>query len=75
MPSSLGKFVNSLSDSDNRDLKSYGLDPDSAETLPTYARWIRLDLATLIFIVDRATVVGGLLLALIAIPLWILALR
>jgi len=62
--------------------ESYGVDPMSVEATPFYARWIREDLIATYFVVSKSAVrievalqIAVLLLVLIAIPLWIIALR
>lgn len=72
---SLGTFADKVIASDLRDLNTYRIEPDSPEALPIYARWARQDLAVLLYVVNRATLIGGVLLMLIAVPLWMLVLR
>lgn len=56
---------------DDRTLSNAGIDSFSDEAVPYYSRWIRQDIILACYLLNRIT----LLLVLIAIPLWIMALR
>ena len=72
---SVASFVNAGTVEDDQKFEQYGVDPLSAEALPYYARWVRQDVVGLFYLVSRATMIIGVLLIVIAIPLWMIALR
>jgi hypothetical protein len=67
----VSRFVNGGIKDDDQKLSDYGIDKLSAEALPYYVRWIRQDIIGIFYMMN----VGLILLALIAIPLWMIALR
>lgn len=71
-------FTDSGIRQDEQKFDGFGVDGFSQEAVPYYARWIRQDLIGVYFIISRISLYARLslvLLALIAIPLWIIALR
>lgn len=67
----VNSFVNRGIEDDDRKLAVYGIDPLASESLPFYARWIRQDIIGIFYMLN---IIIGLLI-LIAIPLWMIALR
>ncbi len=63
---------------DDEKFRQSGIDGFSAAALPYYARWVRQDLVGIYFILNRVAryaLLNAILLALIAVPLWVIALR
>lgn len=71
----LVSFVDGGTRDDDHKFEQFGVDPLSADAMPYYARWVRQDLIGLFYLVNRATIIIGGLLVLIAIPLWMMVLR
>ena len=71
----LVSFVNAGIEDDDRKLEQYGVDPLGPNALPYYARWVRQDVTGLTYLVNRASIAIVGLLIVIAIPLWMMALR
>jgi hypothetical protein len=67
----VNSFVNRGIEDDDRKLAAYGIDPLESESLPYYVRWIRQDIIGIFYMLNMIVV----LLILIAIPLWMIALR
>ncbi|WP_343799826.1 hypothetical protein [Paenochrobactrum glaciei] len=67
----VNSFVNRGIEDDDRKLAAYGIDPLASESLPYYVRWIRQDIIGIFYMLNMIVV----LLILIAIPLWMIALR
>jgi lactate dehydrogenase-like 2-hydroxyacid dehydrogenase len=72
------RFVEGGIADDERKFSSFGIDALEAESLPYYARWMRQDLVGVFFLTSHIAFysrIAVILLALIAIPLWIIALK
>lgn len=67
----VNSFVNRGIEDDDRKLAAYGVDPLASEAQPYYVRWIRQDIIGIFYMLNMIVV----LLILIAIPLWMIALR
>jgi hypothetical protein len=71
----LGSFVDRGIEDDGRKFRAFGIDAAAAESLPYYARWIREDLIAVVYLLNRVATLIILSAVLVAIPLWMLALR
>ncbi len=67
----VNSFVNRGIEDDDRKLVAYSVDPLASESLPYYVRWIRQDIIGIFYMLSMIIV----LLILIAVPLWMIALR
>lgn len=68
-------FVDKGNAEDARILYDARVDASEEAALPYYARWTRQDLVAVVYLLNRISTYGGILLVLIAIPLWMIALR
>ncbi len=72
---SILSFIEQGTEEDDKKLHDSGIDPLSSATLPYYARWLRQDIVGIFYLLNRSSKIIICLLALIAIPLWIIAFK
>ena len=71
-------FIDGGIKDDDKKFREFGVDPFETTAMPYYARWVRQDLIGMYYMMNkvaRYARIGLFLLALIAAPLWIIALR